>query len=46
MATPLQPGIDRFAFKGQNAEDALMHTAKRLLANEALQGFNPKSELS
>jgi hypothetical protein len=43
---PLQAGIDRFAFKGQNAKDAFMHTAKRFLANETLQGFNPKGELS
>jgi hypothetical protein len=42
----LQPGIDRFAFKGEHPEHALMHTAKRFLADEALQGFNPKSELS
>ena len=31
---PLKAGIDRFAFECEPAKDALVYTAKRLLANE------------
>lgn len=33
MAAPSEAGIDRFAFKGEDAKHALVHTAKRFLAN-------------
>jgi hypothetical protein len=41
-----QPRIYGLAFQGEDAEDALMHAPQRLPANETLQTFDPKGELS
>src|SRR6267142_2128729 len=41
-----QPRIDRLAFQSEDAEDALVHAAKRFVANESLEGFDAKGEFS
>jgi hypothetical protein len=42
----LQPWINGFAFEREDTENALVHTAKRFLADKSLQGFNPESKLA
>jgi hypothetical protein len=42
----LKPGIDGFALKGENTENAFVNAAKRLLSNEAFQCFNAKSKFA
>lgn len=42
----LESGIDGLAFESQDAEDAFMNSAQRLLANEPFQSFNTKGQLS
>src|SRR5262245_45651839 len=42
----LKPRINRLALQSQNAEDAFMHSAKRLLADEPLQPLKAEGELA
>src|SRR5438105_2338614 len=42
----LQPRINRLALQSQDAEDALMHPAQRLLADETLQPFDTEGEFA
>ncbi len=42
----LQPWIDRFAFEGQDSEDAFVGEAQRILAHEPLQGLDAEGELA
>src|SRR5258708_6824767 len=41
-----QAGVDRLAFEGQHAEDALVDTAQGFAAYEALQGLDAQGELA
>jgi hypothetical protein len=40
-----QSRVDRFALEGQDAEDTFVDRAKRLVADETIQGFEAESEL-
>ena len=42
----LQPRINRLAFQGEDAEDALMHPPQRLSANEPLHAFDADTNVS
>ena len=42
----LKPRINWLALQGQDAEDAFMHPAQRLLADETLQPLDPESEFA
>jgi len=41
----LQPRVHGFALQREDAEDALMHPAQRLLADEPLQALDAQGEL-
>ena len=43
---PLQSGIDRFAFEGENTKDAFVDSSERFLSDEAFQPFDPKCEFA
>lgn len=46
-ATPtLEARVDGFCFERQDTEDAFVDAAKRLLANEAFEGFDAQSEFA
>ena len=42
----LQSRIDRFAFQGQDAEDAFVDAAQGFVADEAVEGFEAERELA
>jgi hypothetical protein len=42
----LQAGIDGFALKGEDTEDALVYAAERFLSDETLQCRNAQSKLA
>ena len=42
----LQAGIDRFAFQGQDPEDAFVDATQRFPVDKALQGFDAECEFS
>src|SRR5207253_8898383 len=44
-ASPLQPGIDGFAFHRQNAESALVHAVERLAGDESLEALDAEGKL-
>ena len=41
-----QPGVDRLAFQGQDAEDAFVDVAQGLAGDETLQAFVAEGELA
>src|SRR5689334_14820643 len=43
---PLQPGIDRLALEGQDAEHALVNAPQRLFLHEPFEPFDAQRELS
>jgi len=45
-AGDLQSRIDRLAFQGEDAEDAFVDAAERLLADEAFKGFAAQGEFA
>jgi hypothetical protein len=42
----LEPRIDRLAFEGKHAEDALVHTAQGFTLDESLKRFDAEREFS
>ena len=43
---PLQSWINRFAFEGDDAEDAFVDAAERFAIDEASQRFKPEREFA
>ena len=41
-----QAGVHRFAFEGQDAEDALVDATEGLAADEAFEGLDAQGELA
>jgi hypothetical protein len=41
-----EAGVDGLGFEGQDTEDALVHAAKRFVADETLERFHAESELA
>lgn len=42
----IQPRVDQIALQGQNADDALVDSSKRFVADEAFQAFEAEGEFS
>ena len=42
----LQPRVYRFAFQGEDAEDALVHAAEGFVVDESLEGFDTECEFA